>query len=175
MPLGPVHHVTISVTDMALSIAFYRDVLGFRLTMQTTVSDPEHDLYLRLPQGTSAQVAILQAGSVTIGEVELIQWSFPSSAPPPAYPPKRPGDPGPFLLAFEVTGEELEEICERLTGQGVEFWSKPITSHIDGYGDIRAVVCEDPDGTMIELLTLPTREQILKTRAAYMQRQKQHL
>ena len=173
MPLGPVHHVSLSVTDMDRSIAFYRDILGFRLTLVATVSDPEHDLYIRLPEGTSAQVAILQAGSVTIGEVELIQWSFPSSSPPPANPPKRPGDPGPFLLAFEVTGEELEEVCERLTRKGVEFWSEPITSHIAGYGDIRAVVCEDPDGTMIELLTLPTRQEILNTRAAYMERRKQ--
>ena len=164
MPLGPVHHVTITVSDMARSIAFYRDVLGFRLTMEVTVCDPEHDLYLRLPEGTTAQVAILQAGSTTIGEVELIQWSFPSEAPP-VTPPKRPGDPGPFLLAFEVTGEDLEAVCERMTAQGVEFWSEPITSHIDGYGEIRAVVCEDPDGTMIELLTLPSREQIRRERA----------
>ena len=164
MPLGPVHHVSISVTDMERSLAFYRDILGFRLTIQTTVNDPEHDLYLRLPEGTSAEVAILQAGSVTVGEVELIRWSFRSS-PPPATPAKRPGDPGPFLLAFEVTGEELETACERMTRQGVEFWSKPITSHIDGYGNIRAVVCEDPDGAMIELLTLPSREEIVRTRA----------
>jgi catechol 2,3-dioxygenase-like lactoylglutathione lyase family enzyme len=155
---------------MDRSIAFYRDVLGLRLTMEVTVNDPEHDLYLRLPEGTTAQVAILQAGSVTIGEVELIEWSFPSS-PPAASPPKRPGNPGPFLLAFEVTGEELETACRRMTERGVEFWSDPITSHIDGYGDIRAVVCEDPDGTMIELLTLPSRENIAKTRAAYLARQ----
>ena len=165
MPLGPVHHVTISVADLARSVAFYRDILGFRLTMEVTVCDPEHDLYLRLPQGTTARVAILQAGSTTIGEVELIQWSFPAH-PPLVTPPKRPGDPGPFLLAFEVTGEELETTCERMTRQGVKFWSEPITSHIDGYGDIRAVVCEDPDGTMIELLTLPSREEIRQTRAA---------
>lgn len=49
MPLGPVHHVSISVTDLSRSIPFYRNVLGLRLTMQATVSDPEHDLYLRLP------------------------------------------------------------------------------------------------------------------------------
>ncbi len=96
MPLGPVHHVTLSVTDLDRSIAFYRDTLGFRLTIQTTVSDPEHDLYLRLPEGTSAQVAILQAGSVTIGEVELIQWSFPSSSPPPANLPSGPVTPDRF-------------------------------------------------------------------------------
>lgn len=164
MPLGPVHHVTISVADMNRSIAFYRDILGFRLTMEVTVCDPEHDLYLCLPRGTTAQVAILQAGSITIGEVELIQWSFPTG-PIPVSPPKRPGDPGPFLLAFEVTGEELEEVCERMSRQGVRFWSNPITSHVDGYGQIRAVVCEDPDGTMIELLTLPSRQEIRQARS----------
>lgn len=47
--------------------------------MEVKVCDPEHDLYLRLPQGSTAQVAILQAGSVSVGEVELIQWSFPDT------------------------------------------------------------------------------------------------
>ncbi|MDE0235213.1 MAG: hypothetical protein OXM62_09405, partial [bacterium] len=42
-----------------------------RLTMEVTVCDPEHDLYLRLPQGSAAQVAILQAGSLSVGEVEF--------------------------------------------------------------------------------------------------------
>lgn len=117
-------------------------------------------------------MAILQSGSITVGEVELIQWSFRSKTPP-ATAPKRPGDPGPFLLAFEVTGEELEEACRRMAEQGVQFWSDPITSHIDGYGDIRAVVCQDPDGVMIELLTLPSRRQILRTRAAHLNRTRQ--
>ena len=82
MPVGPVHHVTISVTDMARSIAFYRDTPGFRPTMEVRVCDPEHDLYLRLPEGTTAQVAILQAESITIGEVELIQWSYSAGMVP---------------------------------------------------------------------------------------------
>ena len=169
MPLGPVHHVAITVTDLDRSVAFYQDILGLRLTIHTTVSDPEHDQYLRLPPGTSAEVAILQSGANTVGEVELIQWSFPTNAPP-ASPPKRPGDPGPFALAFEVTGEDLATVCKRMREQQVPFWSDPITSHIEGYGDIRAVVCEDPDGTMIELLTLPSREEILRTRAVYLAR-----
>ncbi len=61
---------------MARSIAFYRDIPGFRPTMEVRVCDPEHDLYLRLPEGTTARVAILQAESITICEVELVQWSY---------------------------------------------------------------------------------------------------
>ena len=40
--------------------------------MEVTVCDPEHDLYLRLPQGSTAQVAILQAGCPSA------RWSSPT-------------------------------------------------------------------------------------------------
>jgi len=160
--LSPLHHVTLSVRDLERSIAFYRDVLGMRLTMRAEVADREHEIYLRLPAGTRGQAAILQADERTIGEVELIQWGLP--IPPEPTPPKRPGDPGVFLLAFEVTESTLEQACDQLRLRGVEFWSDVQQMAIDGYGQIRAVVFEDPDGVMIELLQLPTKEEIRAAR-----------
>jgi catechol 2,3-dioxygenase-like lactoylglutathione lyase family enzyme len=164
MSLSPVHHVTLSVRDLERSIAFYRDVLGLRLTMQAEVADREHEIYLRLPQGARGRAAILQADERTLGEVELIEWELPEPRPPS--PPKRPGDPGVFLLAFEVTQETLVEVHERLLDHGVEFWSDIQTMGIEGYGEIHAVVFEDPDGVMIELLQLPSREEIRAARRA---------
>ena len=51
--IGPIHHVTLSVTDLDRSIAFYRDVLGFRQTVTGVVDDEEHEVYLRMPPGTT--------------------------------------------------------------------------------------------------------------------------
>lgn len=164
MSLSPIHHVTLSVQSLERSVAFYRDVLGLRLTMQAEVADREHEIYLRLPSGTRGRAAILQADDRTIGEVELIEWDLPQSRPPS--PPKRPGDPGVFLLAFEVTQETLAEVHDRLLSHGIEFWSDPQTMEIDGYGQIHAVVFEDPDGVMIELLQLPSRDEVRAARRA---------
>lgn len=165
--IGPIHHATLSVTDLDRSIAFYRDVLGFRQTVTGVVDDAEHEVYLRIPPGTTGKVAVMQSGSHAMGAVELVQWDPPR----PATPPKRPGDPGVCLLAFEVTGEELAEVHDRLVAQGVACWSEPMPMHIEGYGDIAAVVFEDPDGVMIELLTLPSLEEARRARRVWLESQ----
>ena len=160
MSLSPIHHVSISVTDLERSVAFYRDVLGLRVTMEGTVGDEQHEIYLRLPAGTSARVAILQADERPLGAVELIEWSLPSTP----RPPNRPGDPGVFLLAFDVVDETSDAARARLERAGARFWSDIQTMTIDGYGDIRAVVFEDPDGLMLELLELPDPDAVRAAR-----------
>ena len=51
--LGPVHHVRLTVTDVARSRAFYTELLGFQTAMDAPPSadDPHHDLTLDLLQG----------------------------------------------------------------------------------------------------------------------------
>lgn len=159
MAVGPVHHVSLSVSDLDRSVRFYSELLGMRVTMRATVADDEHDAYLRLPPGTEGKVALLQVGP-PVGAVQLIQWSNGANASPP----KRPGNPGVFLLAFELSGEDIDQLLARLAEHGVTPWTAPVESTIDGYGRIRTVIVEDPDGTMIEFLELPTREEIERHR-----------
>ena len=165
--IGPIHHATLSVADLDRSIAFYRDVLGFRQTVTGEFGDAEHEIYLRLPPGTTGKVAVMQSGSHSMGAVELVQWDPPR----PATLPKRPGDPGVCLLAFEVTDEDLAEVHDRLVAQGVECWSEPMPMNIEGYGDICAIVFEDPDGVMIELLKLPSLEEARRVRREWLKSQ----
>lgn len=172
--IGPIHHVTLSVRNLEASIAFYRDVLGFRCTLTGEVDDHEHEHYLRLNPGTTGRVAVMQSrvdtASTITGAVELVQWtpSLPDTGP------KRPGDPGVCLLAFEVHEEELDRVHGRIVAAGVECWSEPITMSIDGYGDITAVVFEDPDGVMIELLTLPSLEAAREARRRWIESRREH-
>jgi len=77
-----------------------------------------------------------------------------------------PGDPGVFLLSFQVQGEELQAVYQRLQEQGVRFYTDPQGVSVDGLGSASAVVCEDPDGIMIELIQLPTPDDIRRARAA---------
>jgi catechol 2,3-dioxygenase-like lactoylglutathione lyase family enzyme len=97
-------------------------------------------------------VAVLQVGR-PIGVIQLIEWSH---LPLPT-PPKRPGDPGIFLLAFELDRESIEMILKRLATVGIEPWTVPLTSEIPNYGTIKTAIVEDPDGNMIEFLELPPR------------------
>ena len=58
----------------------------------------------------------------------------------------------------------MDVFLSRLQEYHIQPWTSPKTSNIPNYGTIRTVVLEDPDGVMIEILELPTRDSILRTR-----------
>ena len=150
MGVKPLHHVSLSVRNLDRSIHFYRDLLGMRVSLTAEISDEVHERYLRIPAGTRGRVAVMQVGR-PVGAVQLIEWSH---RPTPT-PPKRPGDPGPFLLAFELDGESIQMVLERLSSEGVLPWTGPVTTEIPDYGTITTAIVEDTDGDMIEFLELP--------------------
>jgi len=123
-----------------------------RVSLTADIADEVHERYLRLPPGARGKVAVLQVGR-PIGAVQLIEWTHR----PTSTPPKRPGDPGPFLLAFELDGESIDAILDRLATEGVQPWTGPVTAEIPNYGTITTAIVEDPDGNMIEFLELPQR------------------
>jgi len=125
MAISEVHHVGLTVADLERSIAFYRDILGFRKTLDMPLKGSNLERLLQLRPGTKARSVIMQAGRAITGEVELIAFDTPVERPSG---PKRPGDPGVFMLSFEVKGETLaaassleKAMRERLkTGADVE-------------------------------------------------------
>jgi lactoylglutathione lyase len=161
--LSEIHHVAISVSDMERSIAFYRDALGMRTTLQMPVEGEHVERQLRLRPGTKGRSVYLQ-GPSRIGQVELIQFDPP---PDQVSLPKRPGDPGAFLLAIEVLEGEVQEIFERATALGAPVYAEVSNSDLVNYGMITSFIVEDPDGLLIEIIRLPTREEIIPPRAAY--------
>jgi len=99
----------------------------------------------------------------TVGEVELVQFSPAPSTPTPA---KGAGGLGAFLLSFTVRDEELAAVYQRLLEKGIACYSEPQVLELSGYSATRAVVFEDPDGQMIELIQLPSADEIQRVRAA---------
>ena len=160
--VSEVHHVCLSVRNLQASLRFYADGLGLRPTLRMDVGQEGTWEMLRLPRGTMGRSVFLQ-GPSKIGQVELVEWDLPV---PAASRPKEPGDPGILLLSFAVEQDEIAELHERLGSMGVEIHAPPRTRVLDNYGPISIFVCRDPDGNMVEILSLPSDEVVRAFRAA---------
>jgi lactoylglutathione lyase len=156
MKFGEVHHIALSVRDLDASIAFYEGLLGLRKTLTMNVGGGDTQRGLRLRPGMRGRAAYVQ-GPTRIGQLELIQWDTPLDADAT---PRRPWEAGVFLIAFELDEGELTEVHERLLAASVECYTEPRRSLVENFGHIDVMVCEDPDGNMIELLRLPKPDEI---------------
>ncbi len=160
MAISEIHHVAINVSDLERSVAFYRDALGFRKVLDMHADSAVNARMLRLPaKGLNIRSIMMVQGTSTVGEIELMQVE--PRRPEPT-PPKRPDDLGIWIISFEVKGEPLAKVVKRLRAMGVKFYSDIEAIDLKGYAPMKAVIFEDPDGNLLELVQLPTRQEYLR-------------
>jgi len=123
-------HVHLKVADLERALAFYRDVLGFRLT-----------------QRHGRQAAFLSAGGYH-HHLGLNTWESAGGSPPP------PGTTGLYHLAILYpTRAELADAVRRLRQANI-----PIDGAAD-HGVSEAIYLRDPDGNGVELYWDKPKEQ----------------
>lgn len=139
-----VHHTAISTGDLDRALAFYRDLLGFRVVSEGSWQQgaEQIDRIVGL-KDSAARVAILQAGNAYI---ELFQYESPR---PRRGDTRRPVcDHGLTHLCLDV--RDIDAEYARLQAGGMTFHCPPQAVG----GGIKITYGRDPDGNVIELQEL---------------------
>jgi catechol 2,3-dioxygenase-like lactoylglutathione lyase family enzyme len=143
-----IDHVNLVVDDLERMIAFYRDVLGLRLTKRATISGQWIDDVTGLAHVT-ADVAFLETPAGP--SIELIDYRSPQGALPAGL--GKANTLGLRHIAFRVA--EIDRLAAAIRGAGVPLISKiqqvPV-GQVD-YADVRKrlVYFHDPEGNLVEL------------------------
>ena len=138
-----VHHVSVTVSDIDKSIAFYRDILGLKLLYPPEESGGKEISKGVRVKGAKMMTAILRAGDDAI---ELIQYIAPKGKP---YD-RLPCDIGNMHIAFRVPN--INKSYNELKDKGVKFNTLPIEI---ADGPMKGWLWNyftDPDGAQLELV-----------------------
>jgi catechol 2,3-dioxygenase-like lactoylglutathione lyase family enzyme len=143
-----IHHTAISTGNLDRALAFYRDLLGFRVLFEfgwpagTDIADKITGL-----EQSSARAVMLQAGNAII---ELFQYASPT--PRPGNPQRPVADHGITHICLDVT--DLDAEYARLKTAGMTFHCPPQDIGMD----LRTTYGRDPDGNVIELQEVLNQE-----------------
>jgi catechol 2,3-dioxygenase-like lactoylglutathione lyase family enzyme len=130
------HHVRLTVTDIARSRAFYTEVLGFSVLVQSP-GDPQ-DPAVRADPGQLYGGAVLGSGSLVLG-------LRPVAAAGDRFDSERVGLDH---LSFSVASRHvLEDVRQELDDRGVVHGE---IKELTGFG-IAIMSIDDPDGIHLEL------------------------
>jgi catechol 2,3-dioxygenase-like lactoylglutathione lyase family enzyme len=137
-------HVGIAVSDMARSLRFYRDLLGFTWEHALDVAGDPVDTLLRL-RGTQLHAEYLTRDGTRI---ELMHFANP---PAPARPERPLNQHGLTHLSFRVS--DLDAALDALRAAG----ERVLEDTVLRFPEWQSAACfiVDPDGQLIELVQAP--------------------
>jgi lactoylglutathione lyase len=148
MTVAGVHHTSRSVGDMDRSLAFYRDLLGLEVLLDTEMAGEMLEREVAL-EGARLRLVELGTGGETM--LELLQYHEPK--PRDAGDELRPCDVGAHHVALTV--DDIASAYEWLRDAGVEFTCPPQEVDAGYFAGHRTVYCYDPDRMIVELWQMP--------------------
>lgn len=142
-PLGPVHHVGISVLDIDRSIRFWRDLVGVGSRDRSTLDGPLVGRLVGYPGVRIERCWIDLPGGLAL---ELLQYLDRDDAP---YPPGT-AHPGNVHVCLQV--DEMAAAYGHALACGAEPVGGPILVPAGPTAGARIAYLRDPDGVTIELV-----------------------
>ncbi len=147
MSIQALSHIAVGVRDMDRSLAFYRDVIGMHVSLDTEEELPavgdaaprkRRAAYLRWREGPHESFIVL--------DQQLSQ-------PPFGEPPKL------FQVGTHHWGywvDDIDVIVERAEAAGMQITLRPVQGDSAAYGEppgkvVRSAFLQDPDGNIVQL------------------------
>lgn len=140
-------HISVTVSDMERSLAFYRDLLGMKEVERHRLEGETISKMAGKP-GVVMQVVRLAAPETPGVLLDLQQYMAPEGKISNA----QLGDVGHAHFCFGVP--DLPAAYEELQAKGVEFVSEPVSFDL-GWAELDVVFFKDPDGFILELMGVP--------------------
>ena len=145
MKLRP-HRCLLVVSDMDTSLAFYRDLLGMRLTRDAVREGPSYDEILQT-DGARVRVAFVETEADGY-PLELVESLRPKSRKTS----RKMSDVGAVRLCFEVNS--VARTLNTLKRRGLRQWRGPIILERDGAKVAKLLYVSDPDGIEVEFIQM---------------------
>ena len=140
-------HISVTVSDLERSLAFYRDTLGLKEVERHRL---EGDTISKMAGKSQVvmQVVRLAAPETPSILLDLQQYLAPAGGVSTA----KLGDAAHAHFCFGLP--DVWAAYGELSAKGVEFVSEPVSFDLD-WGIVHVVFMKDPDGFIIELVQSP--------------------
>lgn len=140
-------HVSVTVSDMDRSLAFYRDLLGME-EIERHLLEGKTISKMAGKDDVVMQVVRLEAPDTPGMLLDLQEYVQPKGKVSDG----KLGDVGHSHICFGVPN--LAEAYRELKEEGVTFVSEPVSFDL-GWAIVHVVFFEDPDGYILELMQVP--------------------
>ncbi|MEX2236154.1 MAG: VOC family protein [Dehalococcoidia bacterium] len=143
-----IHHTSRTIRNMDRSLAFYRDLLGMRVVVDTEMQGEMLSKEVALEGAHLRLVELVPDDEAFF--LELLEYF----APPGAAFPKDAGcsDIGAHHIALTVA--DIQDAYRELSAKGVTFTCEPQEVDAGFFRGHWTVYCYDPDGLIVELWQL---------------------
>ena len=143
-----IYHINVNVTNFERSLAFY-ELLGFKIVRDLGEAGNKYiERALRMPHPAVGRAALLQCGDDKRStRLDLIEWKDPKTIGPANSNLLHAG-----MARIALRTKTLREDYAALKAQGIEFWTEPVIMDLSDGKQEGFVCCQDPDGTVIELI-----------------------
>lgn len=144
----------IGVENLAESLAFYRGIIGMDVLYQGSWRGLPFARHWRVAPETTATVVLLQAADHAVGRVMLLDFKERRRRL------VREGLERTLIGLMNVNFyvRDVKAAYRELSGKGYEFWWPPKTHELS-VGRETGVLCEGPDGVIVNLIQLDSDDE----------------